>query len=417
MFEYRNNQLYCEDVPAAKLANQFGTPLFVYSKTAITQAYQEFVSGAQGHSVLVCYGMKANSNLGVLKTLAHLGAGFDIVSGGELAKVLLAGGQANKIVFSGVGKTTHEIEAALQANIKCFNVESEAELDRIQGVAKRLNLKAPISLRINPEVDAKTHAYISTGLKENKFGVEHSRAVAVYQYAATLSHLKIVGIDCHIGSQITEAAPFLEALDKLIELVQTLSKTGILIEHIDVGGGLGIDYNGEQPLARATLVRMVVARVTERLPSQAIEVVFEIGRSMVGNAGVLLTQVEFLKKNGTKHFAVVDAAMNDLLRPSLYGAFHRIEEVNRIPGRKKQTYDVVGPVCESGDWLGKDRSLGIEAGDFLAVGSAGAYAMSMSSNYNTRNRAAEVMVNGNQTELVRRRETYADQWRSETDLG
>ncbi len=416
MFEYRNGQLYCENVATAQLASQFGTPLFVYSKSSITEAYKEFVAGAAGHSVLICYGTKANSNLGVLKTLAALGAGFDIVSGGELAKVLLAGAPANKIVFSGVGKTVDEIKAGLTAKIKCFNVESEAELDRIQAVAKLLNVKAPISLRINPEVDAKTHAYISTGLKENKFGVEHGRAVAVYEYAAKQSHLYIAGIDCHIGSQITEAAPFIEALDKLIDLVIQLDAKGVAIEHIDVGGGLGIDYNGEQPLARSQLVAMVAQRVAQRLPNQQTEIVFELGRSMVGNAGVLLTTVEFIKKNGSKHFAVVDAAMNDLLRPSLYGAYHRIEAVHQHSKGNAQLYDVVGPVCESGDWLGKERSLAIEAGDLLAVHSAGAYSMSMSSNYNTRNRAAEVMIHGDQTQLVRRRETLEDQFRAEVDL-
>jgi diaminopimelate decarboxylase len=416
MFEYRHGQLFCEDVAATELARQFGTPLFVYSRSAIEQAYQEFVAGGEDYSVLICYGMKANSNLGVLKTLAQLGAGFDIVSGGELAKVLLAGASANKIVFSGVGKTHQEIQAALTAKIKCFNVESEAELDRIQSIASQMNVKAPISLRINPEVDAKTHAYISTGLKENKFGVEHSRAIAVYEYAAKQSHLQITGIDCHIGSQITEAAPFLEALDKLIDLVITLKTKGIAVKHIDVGGGLGIDYNGEQPLARSQLVRMVGQRVKERLPNQIIEVVFEIGRSMVGNAGVLLTQVEFLKKNGDKHFAVINAAMNDLLRPSLYGAYHRIETVVQRTDIPSQVYDVVGPVCESGDWLGKDRSLAIQGGDLLAVLSAGAYAMSMSSNYNTRNRAAEVMVQADQVHLVRRRETVEDQWAAELNL-
>jgi diaminopimelate decarboxylase len=416
MFEYRKGQLHCEDVSASQLAQQFGTPLFVYSQSAITQAYQEFEAGGHGHPVLICYGMKANSNLAILKTLAKQGAGFDIVSGGELAKVLMAGGLASKIVFSGVGKTAAEISAALQAGIKCFNVESEAELDRIEQIAAKLNVKAPISLRINPNVDAKTHAYISTGLKENKFGVEHERAIAVYQYAATQKHLDIVGIDCHIGSQITEAGPFIEALDKLIDLVIGLKTHGIHIEHIDVGGGLGIDYNGEQPLPRGTLVSMVAQRVAARLPGQNIEIIFEIGRSMVGNAGVLLTQVEYLKKNGAKHFAVIDAAMNDLLRPSLYGAYHKIESVLQSTYAPPQTYDVVGPVCESGDWIGKERSLAIRAGDLLAVRSAGAYAMTMSSNYNTRNRAAEVMVSGDHVQLVRRRETLEDQFRSELNL-
>lgn len=422
MFNRLTGELFCEAVPVAKLAETYGTPLYIYSQSAIENAYLEFKTAAANRPILYCFGMKANSNIAVLKVLADLGAGFDIVSGGELQRVLKAGGRAERIVFSGVGKSADEIRMALEVGILCFNVESEAELDRIQAVASALNRKAPISLRINPEVDAGTHPYISTGLKENKFGVEYGRALETYQYAASLSHLQVIGIDCHIGSQITETAPFLAALDKLLDLMDRLAEKGIRIEHLDLGGGLGIDYQGEIPPSRQAFIDQIFAalepRVGHLLKAGKLHILFEFGRSLVGNAGVLLSRVEFLKRNGDKHFAIIDAAMNDLLRPTLYQAFHRVEEVLAADAndssRCAQIYDVVGPVCESGDWLAKERSLRIAAGDLLAIHSAGAYGIGMSSNYNTRNRAAEILVKGDKARLIRRRETFEDQLRLES---
>ncbi len=411
---------FCEQVDLREIAKTHGTPTYVYSQTAIEQAYGEFASAAAGRDVLVCFGVKANSNLAVLQCLARLGAGFDIVSGGELQRVLKAGASANKIVFSGVGKTEQEMRDALSANILCFNIESVAELDRLQQVAATMDLRAPISIRVNPNVDAGTHPYISTGLKENKFGIAHELALGVYQNASTMPNIKIVGIDCHIGSQITDTSPFVAALDRLLDLVEQLAQAGIMLEHIDLGGGFGIRYKDEQPPSRAKMFGALFKRLDEwraQAPSlrSQMSVVFEIGRSMVGNAGVLLTQVEYTKQNGDKSYAVVDAAMNDLLRPTLYGAYHHVSEVQQPkPGAKPPVlYDVVGPVCESGDWLAKERSLSIHQGSLLAIESAGAYGMSMSSNYNTRGRAAEVLVKGNQFYLIRERETVDDQLRLE----
>jgi diaminopimelate decarboxylase len=423
MFLVRNQSLHCEEVALTQLAQQFGTPLYVYSRSMIEQAYLEFANAGKEFNVLFCFGMKANSNLSVLSCLEQLGAGFDIVSGGELERVLRAGAKPEKIVFSGVGKSAQEIAQGLAAGIKCFNVESEAELDRIQEVAQRLNKTAAISLRVNPNVDAGTHPYISTGLKENKFGVEYERALAVYAYAKTLPNLAIEGIDCHIGSQITEIAPFIAAMHKVVDLYDALGKQGIHLRHIDLGGGLGIDYNGETPPERAAFIEAVFKALESRgidayknktTGGKKVEIVFEFGRSLVGNAGVLLTKVEYLKKNGEKNFAVVDAAMNDLLRPTLYQAFHKIEPVIELDCEEK-IYDIVGPVCESGDWLGKARSLKIQQHSLLAIRSAGAYGIGMSSNYNTRNRAAEVLVSGSSATLIRKRETFDHQLSLETD--
>ena len=413
MFSTIQGHLHCERVNLSDLARQHGTPLYVYSRSAIESAYLEFANAAKDRDVLVCFGVKANSNLAVLQCLAKLGAGFDIVSIGELERALKAGASPAKIVFSGVGKSVLEMERALHVGIKCFNVESESELDRLQAVAKRMDKRAAVSLRINPDVDAGTHPYISTGLKENKFGIESERVIAVYQHATALSHLDIVGIDCHIGSQITEIAPFLAALEKILAFIDALATHGIVIHHCDLGGGLGIAYNGETPPSRTALLEAIFARVdawcSERKREEKLEIVFEMGRSMVGNAGVLLTTVEYLKQNGSKRYAVVDAAMNDLLRPTLYKAFHAISEVNADPADPLDVYDVVGPVCESGDWLGRDRSLRIAQGSLLAIHSAGAYGMGMASNYNTRGRAAEILVSGELANLVRRRETVEDQ--------
>ena len=413
MFSITQGHLHCEQVNLSDLAKQHGTPLYVYSRSAIESAYLEFANAAKHRDVLVCFGVKANSNLAVLQCLAKLGAGFDIVSIGELERAIKAGASPSKIVFSGVGKSVIEMERALTVGIKCFNVESESELDRLQAVAKRMNKRAAVSLRINPDVDAGTHPYISTGLKENKFGIESERVITVYQHASTLSHLDVVGIDCHIGSQITEIAPFLAALEKVLAFIDALATHGIVIHHCDLGGGLGIDYNGETPPSRSALLEAIFARVdawrSEQKRERTIEIVFEMGRSMVGNAGVLLTTVEYLKQNGTKRYAVVDAAMNDLLRPTLYKAFHGISEVSANLADPLDVYDVVGPVCESGDWLGRDRSLRIAQGSLLAIHSAGAYGMGMASNYNTRGRAAELLVSGDRADLVRRRETVEDQ--------
>jgi diaminopimelate decarboxylase len=411
VFNIQNGVMHCEAVSLKALAQQFGTPLYVYSESAIAAAYLEFANAAKSRKVLVCFGMKANSNLAVLSCLNQLGAGFDIVSQGEMERVLRAGAPANKIVFSGVGKSEREILRALEVGIKCFNVESEAELARIQMLAASVNTVAPISIRINPEVDAGTHPYISTGLKENKFGIEYGRALAAYQFAAAQKNLKITGIDCHIGSQITESAPFLAALHKMIDLYELLQQNGIAIEHLDFGGGLGINYNGETPPDRGEFLQQIFAAVDTRLgAAHEVEILFEFGRSIVGNAGVLLTTVEYLKSNGEKNFAIVDAAMNDLLRPTLYQAFHQITPVETPNAATvSKTYDVVGPVCESGDWLGKERVLAIEQGSLLAIHSAGAYGIGMSSNYNTRNRAAEILVKGDQARLVRERETFEHQ--------
>ena len=406
-FQFHDGVLNAEDVPLTDLAAQFGTPLYVYSRQALHDAWEAYRDAVGDRNVLICYGMKANSNLAVLNEFKNLGAGFDIVSGGELARVMAIGGDPSKIVFSGVGKQVWEMQAAMQAGVKCFNVESEAELIALADVAQQAGLIAPVSLRVNPDVDAHTHPYISTGLKENKFGIAISAAPAVYRRAATLNSLKVVGVDCHIGSQITEASPYLDALDKLLTLIETLAKDGIHIRHLDLGGGIGIRYTNETLLPPKVLLDSVF----ERLQAHGLahlQIILEPGRSLVGNAGVLLTRVQYLKYSDAKNFAIVDAAMNDLIRPTLYNAWHSIEAVaprNNDHAAPVATYDIVGPICESGDWLARDRELAIGQGDLLAIMSAGAYAFAMASQYNTRPRAAEVIVDGGQVHLVRPRET------------
>mgnify|MGYP003664086732 CR=1 FL=1 len=403
VFHYQNGELYAEDVPLSQIADQFGTPCYVYSRAALEQNFQAYEDALTDLPHLTCFAVKSNSNLAVLDVLARRGAGFDIVSGGELARVLAAGGQAERIIFSGLGKTEQEIAQALQAGILCFNVESEPELDRINTVGARLGMIAQISLRVNPDVDAGTHPYISTGLKENKFGIDIAQALSVYQRAADMPNIRITGIDCHIGSQLTSIDPYLDAVDRVLMLVDRLADAGIVLEHFDIGGGLGVVYNNENPPAPHTLINAVKAKLANR----NLTLILEPGRSVSANAGLMLTRVEFLKHTAHKHFAIVDGAMNDLLRPALYGAWQEIVpvSVNNQDHCEEHLYDVVGPVCESGDFLGKERELRIAAGDLLAVKSAGAYGFVMSSNYNTRNRAAEVMVDGSQTRLVRQRET------------
>ncbi|KDP84965.1 diaminopimelate decarboxylase [Cupriavidus basilensis] len=413
-FHRHDGALAVEHVPLARIAAEYGTPTYVYSRAALTAAYQAYAAACQGRRARVQYAMKANSNLAVLQVFARLGAGFDIVSGGELQRVLAVGGDPRKVVFSGVGKTAAEMELALTHDVLSFNVESIPELDRLNAVAGRLGKRARVSLRINPDVDAKTHPYISTGLKGNKFGVAFEDVLPTYRAAAALPHLEVAGIDCHIGSQITEVAPYLEALDKVLDVVEALEREGIKLEHIDVGGGLGITYDDETPPDITGFARTLLDRVAERGHGHR-EVLFEPGRSLVGNAGVLLTQVEFLKPGAAKNFCIVDAAMNDLARPAMYEAYHRIEPVQLREAAQAAalTYDVVGPVCESGDWLGRDRALAVQPGDLLAVMSAGAYGFVMSSNYNTRPRAAEVMVDGDDVHLVRGRERVEDLFRDE----
>lgn len=412
-FHYQNQTLFVEELPLNQVAEQFGTPCFVYSRAALQDNYLAYENAFSGNDHLICYAVKANSNLAVLSVLARLGAGFDIVSGGELERVMRAGGDPAKVIFSGLGKTATEISAALNAGILCFNVESEAELLRISEVAEQLGKTAPVSLRVNPDVDAGTHPYISTGLKENKFGIDINRALTVYEQAKALPGISIVGIDCHIGSQLTSVAPFLDAIDRVLALVDMLVDRDITLKHIDVGGGLGVTYRDETPPDPSALVTAIQQRIGDR----DLSIIMEPGRSIAANAGVLLTRVEFLKPTEHKNFAIVDGAMNDLLRPSLYSAWQDIVavDINR-EGIQTQCYDVVGPVCESGDFLGKNRDLAIAAGDLLAVKSAGAYGFVMSSNYNTRNRAAEVMVDGNQCYLVRQRETIDYQLSLETVL-
>lgn len=402
-FQFKNGILHAEDVALPDLAKTYGTPLYVYSRRALQDALHAYTDAAQGRSMLVCYGMKANSNLAVLQEFARLGAGFDIVSGGELARVIAAGGNPAKIVFSGVGKQRWEIEAALDAGIKCFNVESEGELHRIAEVAAEKNLVAPIALRVNPDVDAQTHPYISTGLKDNKFGIDIEHAPEIYAQALGIPSLKIIGVDCHIGSQITEISPYLDALQKLIALIHQLQNMGIAIQQLDIGGGLGIRYTDETPATPATLLNEVFQALDTAGLGQ-LELILEPGRSLVGNAGVLLTQVHYLKHNEHKNFAIVDAAMNDLIRPTLYDAWHDVEAVSPRQDGQALHYDVVGPVCESGDWLAKERLLNLQPDDLLAIMSAGAYAFTMSSQYNTRTRPAEVMVDGDKVYLIRSRE-------------
>ncbi|AOJ79566.1 diaminopimelate decarboxylase [Burkholderia savannae] len=414
-FDYVDGALHAERVRAADLAERFGTPLFVYSRAALTAAYEAYAKACAGRRASIHVAVKANSNLGVLNVFARLGAGFDIVSGGELARVLAAGGRAQDVVFSGVGKSTDEMRAALEAGVKCFNVESIPELDRLNAAAASLGKRAPVSLRVNPDVDPKTHPYISTGLKANKFGIAFDDARATYRAAAALPNLDVVGIDCHIGSQITELSPYLDAIDKLLDLVEQIEADGVKIRHVDVGGGLGITYDAETPPDIGAYVRAVLERIDARGHGHR-EIWFEPGRSLTGNAGILLTRVEFLKQGEEKNFAIVDAAMNDLARPAMYEAFHAIEPVKPRTDVAAAVYDIVGPVCESGDWLGRERSLAIAPGDLLAIRSAGAYGFTMSSNYNTRPRAAEVIVDGVNAYLVRPRETIESLFEREAVL-
>ena len=410
---YAQGQLHVEDCAVDALAAQHGTPLFVYSKASMLAALAAYQKGFAGRNAQICYAMKANSSLAVLQLFAKAGCGFDIVSGGEMARVLAAGGDARKIIFSGVGKTRAEMHEALLAGIGCFNVESEAEIEVLNQVAMAAGRQAPISIRVNPNVDPKTHPYISTGLKGNKFGIAHERTLATYQRAAALPSLQVVGIDCHIGSQITEETPYLDAMDRMLDLVESIEAAGIPIEHIDFGGGLGINYNEDTPPAADALWAKLLAKLDARGFGQR-KLMIEPGRSLVGNAGLCVTEVLYLKPGEQKNFCIVDAAMNDLPRPAMYQAFHRIVPLQATATVQGSTvYDVVGPVCESGDWIGHDRSLQVQAGDRLAVLSAGAYCMSMSSNYNSRPKAAEVLVDGPHAHLIRQRDSLADQMRGE----
>lgn len=411
---YRESALHVEDVALSALACEHGTPLFVYSKSAMLAALAAYQRGFDGRNAQICYAMKANSSLGVLQVFAEAGCGFDIVSGGELDRVLAAGGQASKVIFSGVGKTRSEMRQALHAGIGCFNVESEGELDVLSDIALEMGLRATVSIRVNPNVDPKTHPYISTGLKDTKFGVAHEQAVRIYQHAASLKGLHVAGIDCHIGSQITDSTPYLDAMDRILDLVEAIERAGIVLAHIDFGGGLGIDYNDDSPPAADDLWHQLLAKIDAR-GHGGKKLMIEPGRSLVGNAGVCVTEVLYLKRGEHKNFCVIDAAMNDLPRPAMYQAFHTIVPVQAVDAAApRDIYDVVGPVCESGDWIGRDRTLGVSAGDQLAVLSAGAYCMSMASNYNTRGRGAEVLVDGATAHLIRRRETTADQMRHES---
>ena len=408
---YKGDALHVEGVKLNDLAQAHGTPLFVYSKGAMLDALGAYQRGFAGRNAQICYAMKANSSLGVLQVFAQAGCGFDIVSGGELERVVAAGGDAGKVIFSGVGKTRAEMAQALRAGIGCFNVESEAELDVLSAVALDMGLTAPVSIRVNPNVDPKTHPYISTGLKGNKFGVAHEDALRIYQHAASRKGLRVVGIDCHIGSQITTTEPYLDAMDRVLELVTNIEAAGIPIAHIDFGGGLGIDYNNDTPPQADALWQLLLAKIDAHGFGNK-KLMIEPGRSLVGNAGVCVTQVLYLKPGEQKNFCIIDAAMNDLPRPAMYQAFHAIVPLS-ITGKPMTTCDVVGPVCESGDWIGRDRALNVVAGDFMAVLSAGAYCMSMASNYNTRGRAAEVLVDGDTAHVIRQRETAQDQMRGE----
>ncbi|WP_313524006.1 diaminopimelate decarboxylase [Stutzerimonas kunmingensis] len=410
-FSYRDGQLFAEGVALPALAQRFGTPTYVYSRAHIEAQYRAYADALDGMPHLVCFAVKANSNLGVLNVLARLGAGFDIVSRGELERVLAAGGQPDRIVFSGVGKTRDDMRRALEVGVHCFNVESTDELERLQLVAAELGKKAPVSLRVNPDVDAGTHPYISTGLKENKFGIDIDNAEAVYARAAELPNLEVVGVDCHIGSQLTSLPPFLDALDRLLALTERLATRGIQIRHLDLGGGLGVRYRDEQP----PLAGDYIQAVRQRIEGRGLALVFEPGRSIVANAGVLLTRVEYLKHTAHKDFAIVDAAMNDLIRPALYQAWMNVIAVQPHEGDTRR-YDIVGPICETGDFLAKDRELALVEGDLLAVCSAGAYGFVMSSNYNTRGRAAEVLVDGDQAFEVRRRESVQELYAGESLL-
>jgi len=415
-FEYRDGVLYGEEVPLTRIAEQFGTPCYVYSKATLARHFRAYTEALGGQPHLICYAVKANSNLAVLGLLARLGAGFDIVSIGELERVLTAGGDPTKVVFSGVAKQEAEMARALEVGIKCFNVESRPELERLNKVAGQLGKVAPVSLRVNPDVDAGTHPYISTGLKDNKFGIPVDEALAVYELAASLPHVKVTGLDCHIGSQLTELSPFLDALDRLLVLLETLRARGIEVEHLDLGGGLGVPYRDEHPPAPFDYASALLERLSRWAGSERLTLLFEPGRSIAANAGVLLTRVEFLKPGETRNFAIVDAGMNDLIRPALYQAWQAILPVDTRRARESATYDVVGPVCETGDFLGKERELAIAPGDLLAVRSAGAYGFVMASNYNSRPRPAEVMVDGESAHLVRRRERLEELWAGEALL-
>ena len=415
-FAYRADTMFAEGVSVSELAGVHGTPLFVYSKAAMLSALAAYQRGFVGRDAQICYAMKANSSLAVLQVFAQAGCGFDIVSGGELERVQAAGGDMRKVIFSGVGKTSTEMRQALAAGIGCFNVESEAELDLLSSVASAMNLQAPVSIRVNPNVDPKTHPYISTGLKGNKFGIAHEEALRVYRHAASLENLRIVGIDCHIGSQITDATPYLDAMDRILDLVTAIEDAGITLEHIDFGGGLGIAYdNDDAPPQADALWALLLAKLDAR-GYGGRKLMIEPGRSLVGNAGICVAQVLYLKPGEHKNFCIIDAAMNDLPRPAMYQAFHAVAAVTPVTPdahTPETTYDVVGPVCESGDWIGRDRALTAVTGDLLAVMSAGAYCMSMASNYNTRGRAAEVLVDDQQAHLIRSRESTEDQIRLE----
>lgn len=411
-FNYRDGQLFAEDVALADIAKTHGSPCYVYSRATLERHWRAFDDALSGLQHMVCFAVKANSNLGVLNVLARLGSGFDIVSVGELERVIAAGGDPKKVVFSGVGKQAHEMRRALEVDIHCFNVESIPELDRLNAVAGEMGKTARISLRVNPDVDAKTHPYISTGLKQNKFGIEISEALLIYQKAAALPNLEIVGVDCHIGSQLTELSPFLDALDRVLALVDKLAEDGIQLKHLDLGGGLGVRYNEETPPEPSAYVTALV----EKLKDKPYEIILEPGRAIAANAGVLLTTVEFLKPGEAKNFAVIDAAMNDLIRPSLYQAWQKIIPVDENQAGDAGLYDLVGPICETGDFLGKDRQLTLQEGALLAVRSSGAYGFTMASNYNTRPRVAEVMVDGADVHVVRQRETIAELFAHESIL-
>ncbi|WP_018984426.1 diaminopimelate decarboxylase [Salinimonas chungwhensis] len=412
-FTYQNGSLYAEEVSVTDIVAQHGTPAYIYSRATLERHWHAFNDAVGNHPHLICYAVKANSNLGVLSVLAKLGSGFDIVSGGELARVIEAGGDAGNVVFSGVGKTHDEIAYALEQGIMCFNVESEPELHRINEVAAQKGCMAPISLRINPDVDAKTHPYISTGLKANKFGIAREQAVATYELANALPHLNVIGMDCHIGSQLTDLTPFVDALDRLLVLIDELAEKGIQISHLDLGGGLGVPYDAETPPHPKDYAAALAQRMVGR---ENLKLILEPGRAIAANAGILVTQVEFIKDGEEKHFAIVDAAMNDLLRPALYSAWQNIIRVEQQTTASPRIYDVVGPVCETGDFLGRDRELAVAAGDLLAVRSAGAYGFTMASNYNSRCRPPELLVDGDRVFVVREREKRKDLWQGEYKL-
>lgn len=410
-FQYKNEQLYVEDLPVKQLAEEFGTPLYIYSRATLERHWHAFDSALGKHPHLICYAVKANSNIGILNVMAKLGSGFDIVSQGELERVLAAGGDASKVVFSGVAKSRAEIMRALEVGIRCFNVESVAELHHINQIAGEMGKVAPISLRVNPDVDAHTHPYISTGLKENKFGVSVDEAREVYKLAATLPHVKITGMDCHIGSQLTELQPFLDATDRLIRLMEQLKEDGITLKHLDLGGGLGVTYTDETPPHPSYYAAALLNKLKDY---EDLEIILEPGRAIAANAGILVAKVQYLKSNESRNFAITDTGMNDMIRPALYEAYMNIIEIDRTLGREKAVYDVVGPVCETSDFLGKQRELAIAEGDYIAQRSAGAYGASMSSNYNSRPRTAEVLVDGNKAHLIRRRENLSELWALES---